>query len=728
MSRKPFQQYALLGGLIAVSVAPSFAQSDTLPPYEADYLDDVTVIRRKGSPRLFKDVPGSATYVDKEEMQLIQPLSANDVLQRVPGVNVVSEEGAGLRPNFGIRGLDPDRSRRVLVLEDGVPFSLNPYGEPEMYVAPPIQRMEAIEVLKGSGSIEYGPQTVGGVINYVTAAPPTSETARIRVMGGQGGYFSGFTSYGNTVGKTGFQLSYLHNRADKQGLVNYGLHDVSGKVIFQTGEKSTVTAKVGVYTERSNATYVGLTQPMWDNGFDPYTTLMPDDELNVNRFSASLSHRVKFSDRLELKTTGYAYTTTRNWSRQDFSIGGDGVAPPSNWDGTFVGDTTVANGAIFRRASNGQRNRTFRVAGVEPRVKYRYELGGRGQELRGGVRFNYEDVRDLRVNGQSATDRSGTLVNDEFRYGRAFSAFVANDFHVGEKLSITPGLRFEHYAYTRHRLREGSVIQDTVGSGSVSAIIPGLGLSFSVSEQLTVFGGIHRGFAPPAVADAIANDGDSYQLDAELSWNSELGLRAGNEVWGAELTGFYYSFQNQIIPVSESSGGLGIGNLNGGETVHRGVEVAGRLDVLGAFTESESELKLDAALTIIDAFFSSDRFIDGENIKDNKTPYTPSYLVTSAITYRTPMGVSVRLAGNFQGEQYADPANLETPTPDGREGLIPGFWTLSGSLQYKPAKLPMTFIVSGQNLTDQRYIASRRPQGIRPGLPRFITAGIDLTL
>jgi Fe(3+) dicitrate transport protein len=37
----------------------------------------------------------------------------------------------------------------------------------------------------------------------------------------------------------------------------------------------------------------------------------------------------------------------------------------------------------------------------------------------------------------------------------------------------------------------------------------------------------------------------------------------------------------------------------------------------------------------------------------------------------------------------------------------------------------LSFHAAVKNLTDERYIVSRRPQGIRVGLPRFVTAGVD---
>ncbi|MGH7753776.1 MAG: TonB-dependent receptor plug domain-containing protein, partial [Gemmatimonadales bacterium] len=124
-------------------------------------------------------LPGSATAIDRYELEQIQPLSANEVFKRVPGVHVQEEEGMGFRANIGVRGLDPDRSRTVLMLEDGVPVALAPYGEPEMYYTPPIDRMERIEVVKGSGSILFGPQTVGGVVNFVTPDPPAEAGGRV---------------------------------------------------------------------------------------------------------------------------------------------------------------------------------------------------------------------------------------------------------------------------------------------------------------------------------------------------------------------------------------------------------------------------------------------------------------------------------------------------------------------------------------------------------------------
>ncbi|MDH4058019.1 MAG: carboxypeptidase-like regulatory domain-containing protein, partial [Cyclobacteriaceae bacterium] len=350
--------------------------------------------------QLFTKVPGSVSFVGKEEMARIKPLSGNEVFRRVPGLNVVDEEGAGLRVNIGIRGLDPDRSRNVLMMEDGVPVSLSPYGEPEMYYTPAMDRMIGVEVLKGSGQILYGPQTVGGVINYITADPPEQEEIMLRIQGGEGSYLSALGSYGNTFNNTGLQLNYLHKQADAIGPTRFNVNDFSTKIKFQLSDKSTVGVKLGAYNETSNSTYVGITQPMFEKGGNDYSVLMPNDELDVDRYLMSFSHRVVLSEKVNLQSALYGYTTTRNWRRQDYSyntyINGNPNPPPSDWTGVVWGDESVPGGAIYLRDRNGNRDRQFEVIGWEQKVNYSFLLGQVQNDLIGGYRFMYEQAHELR--------------------------------------------------------------------------------------------------------------------------------------------------------------------------------------------------------------------------------------------------------------------------------------------------------------------------------------------
>jgi Fe(3+) dicitrate transport protein len=260
----------------------------------------VNIIGKKSD--LFDKTPGSAAFIPEFILKLNQPVSGNEIFKNIPGINIVDEEGAGLRANISIRGLDPDRSRTVLMLEDGIPIALAPYGEPEMYYTPSVERMSSIEIVKGSGSILFGPQTIGGVINYITPDPPDKPLTQFNLRSGSGGLVTGQLLYGTSFENTGISVGVLHREADKIGTTNFSLNDLFAKIKLNTGSNSRIGIKLGAYDETSNSTYVGITQSMYDQG-EYYTNVAPDDRLNIRRYSASLTHDLFISSGSMLKTT-----------------------------------------------------------------------------------------------------------------------------------------------------------------------------------------------------------------------------------------------------------------------------------------------------------------------------------------------------------------------------------------------------------------------------------------
>ena len=693
--------------------------------------------------RLFTSVPGSLNYISPLEMQSTQAVNGNEVLRKATGLNVVEEEGLGLRTNIGIRGLDPDRSRTVLMLEDGVPVALAPYGEPEMYYTPAIERMSSVEVLKGSGSILYGPQTIGGVINYQTIDPLLTPEGFAKITVGEGGYFTGLFGYGSTFGKTGVQVNYLRKQADNFGTMNLRLNDITSKLVFQTSEKSTLGLKFGIYNEVSNATYIGLTQPMFDKGGNDFTELAPDDELHIKRYSISLNQAFSINKSLKLQTTAYGYTTTRDWRRQDFAYNsfddnGQLNPKPSDYSGVTWGDETIEGGAMYMRNATGNRNRSFEVAGIEPRLKYEFATGKVNHELISGVRYLFERAYEQRINGSKSDASSGTLAEDEIRTGNGYSIFAHDKVMITKALTLTGGVRFEYYDYERD-IRRGkfkidgvSVTRDTmlVSSSYVSAIIPGAGFNFAVNADLNVFGGVHRGFAPPRVKDAISSEGVAYELDAELSWNYELGIRSTPFKWlNLELTGFHMDFENQVIPVSESSGGTGSGLVNGGRTLYTGVE-AGIAINSKEITDTRYYVEFKSGISYVNSVFAADRYIDvddsQENINGNFTPYAPELNVNGGLSIYSPFGLSLNMTANYVTQQFSNEINSVQPSADGRTGIIPSQYTIDAGLKYGITKINSTLSLCVKNITDERNMTTRRPQGIRVSLPRMVFAGVKV--
>lgn len=676
-------------------------------------------------------LPGSAATVSQRTIEAIQPMSANDVLRTVAGVHIQDEEGAGLRANVGIRGLDPDRSRTVLVLEDGIPVSLAPYGEPEMYYSPPIDRMSRVEVIKGSGSILFGPQTIGGVVNYVTADPVVGFGGRVDVRGGAGGQEYSRMQFGGTRGNArGIVTGFRRSAEDLNGL-RYDVTDATAKLGFRTA-LGDFSAKLSVYDEASNATYVGLTDSMFRAA--PLAHPMPTDRLNVSRQALTLAHEAPLAGGT-LRTSAYGYSTTRDWMRRNYTYGATG-------------------NTIIRGNASGGRDRSFSVAGIEPRYQRMWTVGTVASALDVGARFHHESARDQFVNATVDGERT-SIRDDEIRTGDAFSAWVQNRFALSETFDLTPGLRMERFTYARHitrgrvrRTDSGSTTRsvedlDIRSGDAVAEVIPGIGATWRPRDLVTVFAGAHRGFAPPRTKDALiygdptlapdqqVPDPISLQLDPERSWNYEVGTRIAPRPWlSFEATGFVMNFTNQIIEPSLSAGSASAAALaNQGATQHRGVEFAGSFD-LGKWAGRATSVMLGGHYTYSDARFSRDRFIangsDTVNVNGNVLPYAPRHRAHAALVLEHPAGIRTRLDASFVGAQFSDNFETVAGSANGRIGEIPAFRVYDVTLQYDIPGLTGAVLFGGvKNLTDARYIASRRPEGIRAGLPRLVTLGLS---
>ncbi len=687
--------------------------------------------------KLLGKIPGSVSIINNKQINQIAPVSGNDVLRKVAGLNIVDEEGAGLRLNIGVRGLDPDRSRNILLLEDGIPVALNPYGEPELYFTPVIEKVKTVEVLKGSGQIRFGPQTIGGVVNLITVAPPAKETTTARITGGQNGFLSALATYGNTSGKTGFIVSYLRKTANYMGPTWFSIHDIAAKIQHTFSSKSSVGIKAGIYDELSNSTYIGLTQTMFDAGGNDFSRLAPDDRLPVRRYNLSISHKYKFNEQLQLQTNAFAYTTTRNWRRQDFTFNKNA----SNQTGVVWGNPNVAEGAIYMLNSNGHRNRQFEVAGIEPQLQWNAIKGNYNATTHIGVRLLWEKANEQFIVGRKATATAGDLRDDEVRSGLAKSAYVQHNIQWSKKWSANAGIRLEHFDYKRQINRGRFNINGTTltadtsiaNNGNVFALIPGAGISYQPNNDITVFAGVHKGFAPPRTKDAITTTGFAVNIDEEQSWNYEVGIRTqkGN-YWQLEATAFLMDFSNQIIPISQSSGNTNAtGIANGGATTNKGIELATSLDILH-WMKQKSSLTITANITWINTQFNGNRYLskDGAmvNIRGNQLPYAPEWISNTSICYENKNGWGIQFFGNYTHFQFADELNTITPSVNGLTGKIDSRFVVDATAYYPLKHKKCTLTIAAKNLTNQRYIVSRRPQGIRVALPTLVTAGFSLQL
>lgn len=695
----------------ATQPPPAPATPPATEPPPGDAPAEVHVIGSRADA--LQKVPGSGTVISAKDLERAHPVDTAEILRRVPGVQVRQDYGGGNRIDISIRGLEGGRSRRVLMLEDGIPISLNPYSEPDMYFAPVIERYRAIEVVKGSGNILFGPQTLAGTINFVTLAPPESQRFTADVDAGTYGYVRALASYGDRMGEARYVTQVLHRRGDGFRGLPFDSTDALAKVAFSTGQNGDATLKLGYHRDDAASDDVGLTSAMY--AADPHRhALSPSSHMLLDRYDVSLTHDQRFSPSTKLTTLAYAYRTSRVWRRQDYTR----RSTPGASYTSVAGDPSVAGGAIFFEDSNAILDRTYDVIGLEPRFQHSLKTGQVVHTIDFGGRVLHETAQYQQRTGGYAETYSGALDFEEKHGGNAFAAYVQDRMAFTDLLLVTPGVRFEYLSFQRTVLRQtqNRAVVDVFNDGdkTMHGVIPGIGMVYG-TKRLNAFGGMHVGFAPPRVTSTISARGQSSDVGADESINYELGARTMPVRWARlEVTGFLSNFSNQVIIAT-------------GPSAEANLTDAGATNLVGL--ESATLVSLDKALkwaTIVElgARYTLSRatFRYGPNA-GNFLPYAPQHAFNTNLDVEHPSGIGGQIAYSFTGPQFADAANLRDEDVTGVVGRLDSRHIVDATVHYKHRPTGLSFRLTVKNLLDADYIIARRPEGIFAGAFRMILLG-----
>ncbi|MCP9473214.1 MAG: TonB-dependent receptor [Nitrospira sp.] len=709
------------------------------------------------APSALDHIPGSGKVVTSESIERNHRFTINEALREVPGVNVRDEDGLGIRPNIGIRGLDPTRSRKVHIMEDGVPIMLMPYADPSSYYFPPIFRFDRIEVLKGSGQLLYGPQTIGGVINLITRMPPLRPEGHFQVWGGNLDYLNVHFDYGGTWGKSGYLVDYTHSQTDTPRFTNIRarIDDLTFKTIQELSERTQILAKFNYYRENSGIGYQGLTQAEWATRGEDRQTPFTNDHFDFLRLGYHVAINHMFTANLISTTNIFGHFIERDWSRQSqqgVDINGNPVGGIQR--GNSLPATAYGVVPANERFTN---EREYWVWGVEPRFHYSHAFPffGLKGEADFGARYMYEQSdRKQLLNTVSGTGLPSSCVvstpgatclgENNKRTTNAY-AFFAQERLIWGPFTLTPGFRVEHISYDQtNRLANNG--NGNYGKTNFTEVLPGAGITYSPFQNTTFFFGAHRGMAPPQISDAVAlATAQPVDLDPELSWTYELGVRGNLAHWAAySITGFQMDFDNQIITQSVA-GGVGATLTNAGRTQHRGAEVATQIDLWDAMTgrDDNQDVTFDFNYTwIAQANFRGSRnsalgasaLLPGEpttiSVSGNRLPYSPEHLLTAGIGYANRafwLGpFNARLETQCVSDQFADDRNTVIPTPSGQRGIVRGWCMLNASVNQHVKKINTTFFFTGKNMLDHDAIVDRS-RGIYPSLPALWQAGAKWT-
>jgi Fe(3+) dicitrate transport protein len=754
----------------------------------ATVLDSVNVI---GSKDAAGDLPGSGVYLDRADITTQGYEDIHRVLRQVPGVYIREEDGYGLFPNLSLRGADPGRSSKLTLMEDGVLTAPAPYSDPAAYYSPNVARMAGLEILKGSSQVRFGPHSTGGVINYLSTPVPQTRDGYSRTSFGSDNDLRTHSWFGDRQplgdGTLGWLVEGYYRETDGFKELDAPFSSV-GPDANETGFRRTepmiklawepgtetyqrLEFKYGTSDLNANETYLGLTEA--DFAANPHRRYAGSrfDNIATEHERLYLRHFIQSGTGTDLTTTVYRNDFHRNWFKifrvndtagnsncsvnggSETCLGNVGLGRALADDADSAQALAVLRGEAAGRLDYRNNNREYYLRGVETLLTQVFSTGGIEHTVRAGLRWHEDRIFRFQ-NDETFTQDAGGLIT-----GHAIGAPGSQEnrqlaakalaFHLEDRIStgrfsLIPGVRVEQLDWTFDDFGASPAHR----TGNRTLVAGGLGMNWEVSEAATLFGGVYRGMSPPDPASATAPGNEQKE---ETSLSAELGARLrGPQTFMAEAAVFATKFKNLVVTNNIGATGTGSGGAVGAVD-SCGVELALRYDA-GSAAGWRVATPLALAATWTRAEIANDSTSSGsgganvESIfsgarKSNRLPYIPEWQTSlTAGIHGNRWQFDAALV--YVDEAFATALNTEQKvivtgvdgmtgdfilTPDARGGTIDRFFTVDLSAGFQMTDRARLF-VNVHNLFDEEYVASRLPEGPRPGTPRTALAGIELRI
>lgn len=731
--------------LFSLGYSAIYSQEQQVKSDSIYQLQEVVVSSQQilGSKFKARNRTGSAYYISPEEIRKLGYTDINRMLKAVPGVNMYEEDGFGLRPNISLRGTKAERSERISIMEDGVLAAPAPYSAPAAYYFPNVARMEAIEVLKGSSQVQYGPFTTGGAVNLVSTPIPNNFSGKANISYGSKNTFKSHAAIGSNWKHFGYMVEYLRYQSDgfkryeDYAAEGFKRNDIIAKMVVKTdkvrGVNHALELKFGYAGENSDETYVGLSAD--DFKKTPFLRYAGSqmDKLKTDYQQWVATYLLTFSNKLKVTTNAYYNYFHRNWyklndvragitSKEKISVADVLIDPETNirYFDILTGKTDREGEALLVRANN----RTYRSRGIQTRAEYRFNVKEFFFDLEFGLRYHADEEDRFQWDDSYSMKNKKMVLFMEGIHGtnanRVTSANALASYLLAKLRynvwTITAGLRYEDIDllkkdYTKEDLaRSGKVRIETPNHARV--LIPGIGVHYQLLPAASVFFGVHKGFAPPSA--------ELYQKP-ESSVNMELGTRVSIGKFKAELIGFYNNYSNMLGSDLAASGGSGtLEQFNVGEARVKGAEFLVQYQPLPHTCSLRLPLQLSYTYTDTEMRNSFESHSWGNVVRGDEIPYIFKHALNMQL------GIEYKWFYANIGARY----NSDMRTSPGQGTIaerekVPANLILDASVNVLVNKY-LTLRLNAINLTNRVYLTSRHPAGLRAGHPFGIYAGANV--
>jgi len=635
--------------------------------------------------------------------------TARQVFAKVPGVFVYDMDGSGNQVNIATRGLDPHRSWEFNLRQNGVITNSDMYGYPASHYSAPTESYEKIELIRGTGALQYGAQ-FGGMINFVTKKPDTLRPFSFESVNTVGSF--GLVSSYNAIGGTIKKLSYYayYYRRHSTGYRDNSESDADAQFVqlqYRFSENITVRIELG----RSKYLYQ-IPGPLNDSMFHASPQMSTRSR---NYFSPDI----------------YVPSVSLDWKirpKTSFSLTSSGVFGDRN---SVQFDAFANVPDVIDPATNSYKNRQvdidqFHSRTLEARILHQYHIGKIQAKLATGAAYLNNDLHRRQLGkGTVASDYDLSVTAPGFTRDMHFRSenialYAENIFSISKSWSISPGIRWENGSSSMNGLINYYAEDSLPTSVSHRFALLGISTQLMLGNENTLYGGISQAYRPVLFKDIIpasAYESIDKNLKDARGYNLEAGIR------GRVFTGFQYDISLFSLLYNNRMGSVVLQDNNGNSIVYRTNTGNNRTNGVEAFLQYKFALsnRLYAGIFTSTSYMHS-RYISGEisngtrnqSIVGNKVESVPEWISRNGIDFLF-RGFSATILSSYTAASYSDALNTKSATANGAKGIVPAYniWDVNASL-----KLNQMFSVRAgiNNIFDKQYFTKRPTMYPGPGI------------
>lgn len=674
-------------------------------------LPEITVVG-KGSKSDYHQLPeivGTSIYAGKKNaLIVVDNVQGNvvtntmrQVMAKVAGIHIWESDPSGIQIGIAARGLSPNRSWEFNIRQNGYDIAADPFGYPEAYYNPQLQAVQRIEVVRGQGALQYGPQ-FGGMVNYIlrngSEFKKKVEFESQQTIGSNA-LFNSYNAIGGKTNKLHYYAFFDHRNGD-------GYRENS-KYFTNSGYTTTtyfISPKLSLTAEVMHS-HIRSQQP---GG-------LTDDQLKENS-KQSLRSRNWF----DIKWTtpafilNYSINETTRWNTKLFATVGDRNSVGFLQSITTKDSVNTLTGQFNNRALQIDNYRNY---GFESRVITDYDLGNLKNTLSLGIRL-YKGSTHRRANGKGTTGNgydmteAGKYVSDINFNSQNAAAFFENIFRVNKKLLLISGIRYEWLlgaanGRNGYTASGGEIVLQNI-KRSRSFLLAAIGAEYHITKGTEVYASFSQAFRPIQFANLQApptTDVVDENLKDSKGYNIDLGYRGKvSNYLQFDVSFFYLQYNNRIGAVTTTGSPSNRLITNVGNSTSKGIESFVEWNIVKTFKQNAV---YDVSLFITYAFNNatySSNFKDA-NTKGKKLENAPSHIFRSGISLGK-KNILLTTQINYVGQTFSDGNNTVIPSAISNIGLIPAYIVADVTVTYK-VKSNVTVKAGVNNIANTNYFTRR---------------------